>query len=69
MIDSTMKMRAIVVDEPLFADFLVSKGFPFTVKNPITALVTFDDVVAMRGLDKDAFLAEYEQFKAARAEA
>lgn len=69
MIDSTMKMRAIAEAEPLFAEFLVSKGFPFTVKNPITALVTFDDVVAMKGLDKDAFLAEYEQFKAARAEA
>ena len=64
MIDTTKKMRAIVEDEPLFGDFLRSKGFPFTTKNPVTALVTFDDVVRLRKLDKDAFLAEYEAYKA-----
>lgn len=66
MIDTTKKMRAIVEAEPLFGEFLVSKGFPFSIKNPVTALVSFDDVVRLRKLDKDAFLAEYEQFKAAQ---
>ena len=64
MIDSTMKMRAIVEAEPVFGAFLRSKGFPFTTKNPVTALVTFDDVVRLKKLDKDAFLAEYEAYKA-----
>lgn len=69
MIDSTKKMRAIVEDEPLFGDFLRSKGFPFTVKNPVTALVTFDDVVRLKKLNKDEFLSEYEAYKAAHQEA
>lgn len=64
MIDTTIKMRELVKGEPLFGDFLRSKGFPFTTKNPVTALVTFDDVVRLKKLDKDAFLAEYEAYKA-----
>ncbi len=64
MIDATKTMREIVKDEPLFADFLVSKGFPFTVENPMTEYVTFNDVVERRSLDKEAFLAEYAAYKA-----
>lgn len=66
MIDTTKKMRAIVEEEPLFGDFLRSKGFPFTTKNPVTALVTFDDVVRLKKLDRESFLAEYEAYKAER---
>lgn len=67
MIETTKTMHEIVADEPLFADFLVSKGFPFTVENPITEYVTFEDVVMLRELDKEAFLNEYAAFKAAMA--
>ena len=67
MIETTKTMREIVADEPLFADFLVSKGFPFTVENPITEYVTFEDVVMLRELDKEAFLNEYAAVKAAMA--
>lgn len=67
MFDSTKTMREIATEDPLFAEFLVSKGFPFTVDNPITELVTFDDVVNVRQLDRDTFLAEYEEYRAARA--
>lgn len=63
---TTNTMRQICADEPLFEGFLQSKGFPFTVENPITEHVTFEDVVEMRQLDKDAFLAEFEAYKAAR---
>lgn len=69
MIDTTIPMRELVAAEPLFADFLVSKGFPFSVENPVTEFVTFDEVVQLRDLDKDAFLAEYAQFKAERENA
>ena len=65
--DSTKTMREIVEADPLFAEFLLSKGFPFTLENPIVDLVTFDDVVSLRQLDKDAFLTEYGTFKAERA--
>ena len=60
MIDSTKTMNQIATEEPAFGDFLRAKGFPFSVGNPITKLVTFDDVVKLKKLDKDAFLAEYE---------
>ena len=59
MFDSTKTMREIATEHPQFADFLVEKGFPFTLENPIVDIVTFDDVVAVRGLDKEAFLLEY----------
>ena len=65
-IDSTKTMREIVTNEPEFGEFLVSKGFPFTLENPMTELVTFDDVCDMRKLDKEAFLAEYAQFVIAK---
>lgn len=63
MIKTDIPMRQVVKEEPEFGDFLRSKGFPFTTKNPITAIVTFEDVVKKKNLDKDAFLAEYEEWK------
>ena len=66
MIDTTVSMREVIKVEPEFGDFLRSKGFPFTTKNPITAIVTFEDVVKKKNLDKDAFLAEYEDWKKTR---
>ena len=68
MIDSKKKMREIVKDEPKFGEFLVYKGFPFTIKNPLTALVTFDQVAELKKLDKEAFLKEYEGWKALQTE-
>lgn len=62
--DTTKTMRQICADEPLFESFLVLKGFPFSLSNPIVDLVTFEDVVVVQSLDKDAFLAEFEQYKA-----
>ncbi len=62
---TTNTMREICKEEPLFESFLQSKGFPFSVDNPITEYVTFEDVVELRKLDKDAFLAEYERYKLA----
>lgn len=66
MIDSTKTMRELGTENPLFAEFLVSKGFPFSVSNPVTQFVTFDDVVSLKKLDKDAFLAEFEAWAAER---
>ncbi len=63
--DTTKTMRELCTDEPKLEAFLQSKGFPFTIDNPITELVTFDDVVQFRGLDKQAFLAEFEAYKTA----
>ena len=63
--DTTKTMRELCVDEPKLEPFLQSKGFPFTIDNPITELVTFDDVVQFRGLDKESFLEEFEAYKIA----
>ena len=63
--DTTKTMRELCADEPKLEAFLQSKGFPFTIDNPITELVTFDDVVQFRGLDKQSFLAEFEAYKTA----
>lgn len=60
MIDTTKTMNQIATEEPAFGEFLRAKGFPFSVSNPITKLVTFDDVVKLKKLDREAFLAEYE---------
>ena len=65
--DTAKTMREICEDEPLFEGFLQSKGFPFSIDNPITEIVSFDDVAQMRELDKDGFLAEFEAYKAQRA--
>ena len=54
--DTTKTMRALCADEPLLESFLVLKGFPFSLENPIVDLVTFEDVVVVRQLDKEAFL-------------
>lgn len=62
MIDTTKTMREIATAEPLVAEFLVKKGFPFSVDNPITEIVTFDDVCEVRQLNRDAFLAECEAY-------
>ncbi len=66
MIDTTKTMNQIATEDPAFGEFLRAKGFPFSVSNPITKLVTFDDVVKLKKLDREAFLAEYEAWAAAR---
>lgn len=63
MIETHRKMREIVKEEPSFGEFLVYKGFPFSIKNPLTALVSFDQVADIKKLDKEAFLKEYETWK------
>ncbi len=68
MIDPTKTMHELASTEPAFAEFLVSKGFPFSVNNPITKLVTFNDVVKLKKLDGEAFLAEYEAWADKRAQ-
>lgn len=67
MFDSARTMRQTVQDDPMFGEFLVSKGFPFSVDNPITEVVTFDDVCTVQGLDKESFLEEYAAWKRARS--
>lgn len=61
--DTTKTMRELCADEPLFESFLVLKGFPFSLNNPIVDLVTFEDVAAVQSLDKEAFLAEFDRYK------
>lgn len=61
--DTTKTMRALCADEPMLESFLVLKGFPFSLDNPIVDLVTFEDVVVVRQLDKEAFLSEFEEYK------
>ena len=56
-------MHEIVSAEPSLGKFLVSKGLPFSLSNPITECVTFDDAMALHDFDKDAFLREYRQYK------
>lgn len=64
MFDPSKSMNEIATADPKFAEFLVHKGFPFSANNPITRLVTFNDVVKFKKLDADAFLAEYEAWAA-----
>lgn len=63
--DTTKTMRQLCADEPKLEVFLQSKGFPFSLDNPIVDLVTFDDVAEVQELDRDAFLMEFEAYKAA----
>ena len=42
--DTTKTMRQLCVDEPKLEAFLQSKGFPFSLDNPIVDLVTFEGV-------------------------
>ena len=65
--DTTKTMRQLCGDEPVLESFLQSKGFPFSLDNPIVDLVTFEDVCQVRGLDRDEFLGEFETYKAAQA--
>lgn len=64
MIDKTKTMKETVLADPLFGEFLVHKGFPFSLSNPIVEVVTFADVVQIQQLDEQAFLAEYELYRA-----
>ena len=57
-------MRQLCADEPKLEAFLQSKGFPFSLDNPIVDLVTFEDVCPVRSLDRDEFLGEFEAYKA-----
>ena len=54
--DTTKTMRQLCADEPKLEAFLQSKGFPFSLDNPIVDLVTFEDVCQVRSLDRDEFL-------------
>ena len=62
--DTTKTMRQLCEEQPALESFLQSKGFPFSLENPIVDLVTFDDVCQVRNLDREEFLAEFEAFKA-----
>ncbi len=62
--DTTKTMRQLCEEQPALEPFLQSKGFPFSLENPIVDLVTFDDVCQVRNLDREEFLAEFEAFKA-----
>lgn len=66
-VDATETMRVIVTKEPLFEKFLQYKGFPFSRENPITEIVTFNDVVEMMHLNKDEFLQEYVDWRASES--
>lgn len=63
LISEQKSMHEIVSAEPSLGKFLVSKGLPFSLSNPITECVTFDDAMALHDFDKDAFLREYRQYK------
>ena len=63
LINEQKSMHEIVSAEPSLGKFLVSKGLPFSLSNPITECVTFDDAMALHDFDKDAFLREYRQYK------
>lgn len=63
MFDTSKKLRTIVNEEPLFGKFLKEKGFPLNLNNPITLVVSFDDVAKRKNLDKAAFLDEYAAWK------
>lgn len=63
LISEQKSMHEIVSAEPSLGKFLVSKGLPFSLSNPITECVTFDDAMALHDFDKEAFLREYRQYK------
>lgn len=69
MIDKTKTMKETVLADPLFGDFLVYKGFPFSLDNPIVELVTFADVIQVQQLNEQEFLAEYERYRSEADEA
>ena len=61
--DTMKTMRELCAEELMFESFLVLKGFPFSLNNPIVDLVTFDDVAQVQGLDKQAFLDEFVRYR------
>lgn len=63
LISEQKSMHEIVSAEPTLGKFLVSKGLPFSLSNPITECVTFDDAMALHDFDKETFLREYRQYK------
>lgn len=63
MFDTSKKIRTIVNEEPLFGEFLKEKGFPLNLNSPITLVVSFDDIVKLKSLDKTTFLDEYSAWK------
>lgn len=63
MLDTSKKIRAIVNGEPLFGEFLKKKGFPLNLNSPTTLVVSFDEVVKRKKLDKTTFFAEYDVWK------
>lgn len=65
MIDTTLTMRELCEAEPALEGFLVAKGFPFSLSNPIVDLVTLEDVAEVQELDLPAFLGEFETYKQA----
>lgn len=60
--DAAKTMRELCGEHPALESFLQSKGFPFTVDNPITELVTLNDVVSMQALDLPAFIEEFKEY-------
>ena len=63
MIDTSQKIRSIVNENPQFGEFLKEKGFPLNLNNPVTLVVSFDDIVKMKHLDKEALMAEYQAWE------
>lgn len=60
--DAAKTMRELCGEHPALESFLQSKGFPFTVDNPITELVTLEDVAAMQALDLPVFIEEFKEY-------
>ncbi|MDO4288648.1 MAG: hypothetical protein Q4C55_05615 [Eubacterium sp.] len=60
MIDTSKKLRSLIKEQPSFGEFLIEKGFPINLNNPVMRVVSFDDVARRKNLDKEAFIKEYE---------
>lgn len=60
--DTTKTMRELCVENPTLEAFLQSKGFPFSVDNPITELVTLEDVAGVQNLDLAVFIEEFKEY-------
>lgn len=63
MLDPKKTMFDLCDEEPLLKDFLLAKGFPFSLDNPLVQFVDLTDVMGVSGLDLDAFLAEFEAYR------
>ena len=62
MMDETKTMRELCEEYPQLEAFLQGKGFPFSVDNPITELVTLQDVAGVQNLDLPAFQQEFQDY-------